>query len=106
MAYACDKCGGVFVEPSSYTECLTMDPPAYEKRSQSPCCGAGYEKVVWCPVCGEYTRSERPGGLCGVCARESVLKLREFLGWLDVAEIRWLDQLLDGVSLEEFRDGK
>lgn len=104
--YACENCGGLFAAPDTYTECLTIDPPTYESRSKSPCCGTGYDRVYLCPVCGEYTRSHRPGGICSHCARNSADKLREFLGWMDMAEIRWLDRLLDGVSLEEFWNGE
>lgn len=104
--YVCDNCGILFMVPNSYTECLTMDPPAYEKRSQSPCCGAGYERAHECPVCGLHTKTERPDGLCDGCAKDAVESLREFLSKFHISELRWLDQLLDGVSLEEFWNGE
>ena len=106
MPYICENCGLLFVEPMSYTECLTIDPPAYEKRSMSPCCGDGYHKAFECPVCNDFTRSNRSGGLCDVCAKSAAEGLKEFLNGMDAAEIKWLDFLLDGVSLEEFRDGR
>lgn len=104
--YACDNCGGLFATPDTYTDCLTMDPPTYERRSKSPCCGTGYEKVRECPVCREYTKTERFGGLCDSCAYWTADGLRDFLNRFDKAQLHWLDHLLDGVSLEEFRDGK
>lgn len=105
MPYICENCGGLFMEPMSYTECLTTDPPSYEERSMSPCCGDGYHKAFECPVCNDFTRSDRSGGLCDVCAKNAADGLKEFLNCMEVAEIKWLDFLLDGVSLEEFRDG-
>lgn len=104
--YACENCGGLFAIPDTYTECLTTDPPTYEKRSMSPCCGDDYHKAFECPVCNDFTRSDRSGGLCDVCAKNAADGLKEFLNCMEAAEIRWLDFLLDGVSLEEFRDGR
>lgn len=106
MPYICEKCGGLFMEPMSYTECLTTDPPSYEERSMSPCCGDGYHKAVECPVCGIFSRSDRSGGLCDVCAKNAADGLKEFLNGMEAAEVKWLDFLLDGVSLEEFRNGQ
>ena len=106
MPYICENCGGLFTEPLTYTDCLTIDPPIYEERSMSPCCGDGYHKAFECPVCNDFTRSDRSGGLCDVCAKNTADGLKEFLNGMESAEIKWLDFLLDGVSLEEFKNGQ
>lgn len=106
MPYRCEKCGGRFVRPETYIDCLTIDPPIYERRAMSPCCGDGFYEVAECPVCNEFTASKHPGGICAGCARDAAHGLKESLGKMSISEIRYLDHLLDGVSLEEFRDGK
>ena len=106
MPYICDKCKGLFVEPATYVDCLALDPPTYEERTMSPCCCDGYRRVRRCPDCGDYTSCDSSDGLCDSCARDAVDDFKRRLGLYSISAIRLLDRLLDGVSLEEFRDGK
>lgn len=55
MSWYCTSCGRVFDDPYDYEECVGefWGAPAYQRFSECPYCGGGYEEAESCGWCGE-----------------------------------------------------
>lgn len=101
--YRCLDCGGEFDRPASHREKTGVKTDGgYQeiiKINVCPIChGSDYYPVVMCSICGtEY----EAGKGCPMCRAKMRGKFRKFLLTLQPEEVRELDNLLDGRSVEE-----
>ena len=102
--YKCSICGTVFDKPRVIRRTENLDGEnGWEEQVYVVCpiCGEQYfEESVLCPSCKRNMPADRI--ICKECAKKAKESLSDVLSQLDPAQVKYLDDELDGISLLDF----
>ena len=103
--YCCEICNGIFDEPYHGTERIDCGSGIYKKEAFDCCPICGEEGHFYaadrCPVCAGLKREDTP--LCPACREALKERFGQLVEDLTAAEREVLDDWLDGMSIESWR---